>query len=115
MDPGRGSVHGGDGGPALKIIYVDTLQNNWRQGNHKRFLDTESTATRNTGGLMVLLSRPGGEALAQHASNLSHTHIKAANHEGVILLQGVKPRTPLYAVAQDQAKGYPSLSLTPIH
>lgn len=102
------------GAPALKIIYVDTIQNSWRQGNHKRFLDAESTATRSTGGLMILLSRPGGEALGQHASNLAHTHIKASNHEGVILLQGVKPRTPLYAAAQDDAMGYPSLSLTPI-
>jgi hypothetical protein len=71
--------------------------------------------TRNTGGLLVLLSRPGEEATRQHASNLAHTHLRIHSQRGVMLLDGVKPQTPLYALEQDNSEGYPSLSLTPIY
>jgi hypothetical protein len=32
-----------------------------------------------------------------------------------MLLDSVKPQTPLYALEQDNSEGYPSLSLTPIY
>jgi hypothetical protein len=62
--------------------------------------------TRNTGGLLVLLSRPGEEATSQHASNLTHTHLRVHNQRGVMLLDGVKPQTPLYALGQNNSAGY---------
>jgi len=70
---------------------------------------------RNTGGLLVLLSRPGEEAIRQHASNLAHTHLRVHNQRGIMLLDGVKPQTPMYALEQDNSADYPSLSLTPIY
>jgi len=85
------------------------------EAQSRSFLDTESMQTRNTGGLLVLLSRPGEEATRQHASNLAHTHLRVHNQRGVMLLDGVKPQTPLYALEQDGSAGYPSLSLTPIY
>jgi len=103
------------GEPVLKMIYVDSLQSNWAHENLGRLLDAESMRTRDAGGLLVLLSKPGDGGLRWHAGNLSHTHLKVVNLHGVILLQGVKPRTPLYAVNQDPWKGYPSVTLTPIH
>ncbi|MFH2112514.1 MAG: ATPase domain-containing protein [Candidatus Bathyarchaeota archaeon] len=103
------------GGPLLKIIYVDSLRTCLPHADHRRFLDHQSMRARDAGGLLVLLSRPGDDHLRQHAGNLAHTHLQVTNHEGVMLLQGVKPRTPLHAVAQDPAQGHPSLSLTPIY
>ncbi|MBN2335497.1 AAA family ATPase [Candidatus Bathyarchaeota archaeon] len=107
-------LRGETGEPTLKIIYVDRLSNTWQETRCTGLLDTESMHTRSTGGLLVLLSRPGDEAARQHASNLAHTHLRLYNQRGVILLDGVKPQTTLYAVAQDNNMGYPSLSLTPI-
>jgi circadian clock protein KaiC len=102
-------------GPILEIVYVDRLSKTWPEEQCMSFLDTEAMHTRNTGGLLVLLSRPGEEATTQHASNLAHTHMRVHNQRGVMLLDGVKPQTPLYALDQDGSAGYPSLSLTPIY
>lgn len=62
-----------------------------------------------------LLSRSGEEATRQHASNLAHTHLRVHNQRGVMLLEGVKPQTPLYALDQENSAGYPGLSMTPIY
>jgi len=103
------------GQPILKIVYADRLGKTWSEAQSSSFLDTESMHARNTGDLLVLLSRPGEEAIRQHASNLAHTHLRLHNQRGVMLLDGVKPQTPMYALEQDNSAGYPSLSLTPIY
>jgi len=108
-------LHRETGQPILKIVYADHLSKTWPEAQSRSFLDTESMHTRNTGGLLVLLSRPGEEATAQHASNLAHTHLRIHNQRGVMLMDGVKPQTPLYALEQDNKEGYPSLALTPIY
>jgi hypothetical protein len=108
-------LSGETGGPLLKIIYVDSLRASLPQADHRRFLDHQSMRTRDADGLLVLLSRPGDDQMRQHAGNLAHTHLQVTNREGVMLLQGVKPRTPLHALAQDPAAGHPALSLTPIY
>jgi len=108
-------LHRETGQPILKIVYADRLSKTWQEGQSRSFLDTESMRTRNTGGLLVLLSRPGEEATKQHASNLAHTHLRIHNQRGVMLMDGVKPQTPLYALDQDNSQGYPSLTLTPIY
>lgn len=103
------------GQPTLNIVYTDRLGKTWPETQSRSFLDTESMHARNTGGLLVLLSRPGEEAIRQHASNLAHTHLRLHNRRGVMLLDGVKPQTSMYALEQDNSAGYPSLSLTPIY
>lgn len=103
------------GQPTLNIVYTDRLGNTWPETQSRSFLDTESMHARNTGGLLVLLSRPGEEAIRQHASNLAHTHLRLHNQRGVMLLDGVKPQTSMYALEQDNSAGYPALSLTPIY
>ncbi len=108
-------LHRETGQPILKIIYTDRLSKTWPEAQSRSFLDTESIHTRNTGGLLVLLSRPGEEATTLHASNLAHIHLRLYNQRGVILMDGVKPQTPLYALEQDNSEGYPSLNLTPIY
>ena len=108
-------LHRETGQPILKIVYTDRLSKTWPEAQSRSFLDTESIHTRNTGGLLVLLSRPGEEATTQHASNLAHIHLRLYNQRGVILMDGVKPQTPLYALEQNNYEGYPSLTLTPIY
>jgi len=108
-------LQGKTGQPILEIVYADRLSKTWPEAQSRSFLDTESMHTRNTGGLLVLLSRPGEEATKQHASNLAHTHLRMHNQRGVVLMDGVKPQTPLYALEQDNSQGYPSLTLTPIY
>ena len=103
------------GRPILKIVYADRLSKTWPEAQSRSFLDTESMHTRYTGGLLVLLSRPGEEATTRHASNLAHTHLRIHNQRGVMLMDGVKPQTPLYALEQDNREGYPSLAMTPIY
>jgi hypothetical protein len=70
--------------------------------------------TKNKGSLFLLLIRPGTPELAQHASNISNTHIKVTNNQGVILFQGIRPRTPIYALQATDTGGYPRLKFTPL-
>jgi len=99
--------------PILKIIYADHAADILAHETD-RFLDRESNKTREDESLLVLLTRPDTENRRQNASNLCHTHLKVTNHQGVILLQGIKPRTRYYALNQDTAKNHPSIRYTPI-
>jgi hypothetical protein len=71
-------------------------------------------ATKDEGGLLVLLTRPGSEDLARHSSNIAGAHLALTNEQGVILFRGIRPRTQLYALEMNGDGGYPRLRFTPI-
>jgi len=64
--------------------------------------------------LAVILAKPGPESVLRTVSNIAATHLRVFDRDGSVLMYGVKPRTPLYAVTVDVEKGLSSTSFTPI-
>jgi hypothetical protein len=102
------------GRPVLKMINIDMLGVHWPLEPTRRLLETEAKLTRSEGGLLVLVSGPGEGTLHGDASNMSNVHIRLDMQGGVILLHGIRPRTPLHAVESTGEKGFPALKLTQI-
>jgi|GEM_PF-1519776 len=102
------------GKPVLKIVHIDKAYSLWPVEHTKLAIDMESMATKDEGGLLILLTRPGSEDLAKHSSNIAGAHLTLTNEQGVILFRGIRPRTQLYALEMNGDGGYPRLRLTPI-
>ncbi|MCX6649897.1 MAG: AAA family ATPase [Candidatus Bathyarchaeota archaeon] len=106
-------LHEATGKPLLRIIYVDGFEDLCPGEQARRMLDAKSRQTKNEGGLLVLLTQPGSES-ERHASNLSNTQLTIGNEQGVFLLQGLQPRTQLYALEMEDGASYPKVRLTPM-
>ena len=102
------------GRPVLKLVNVDSAGIHWPLEQARRVMEAESKATKDEGGLLSLLSMPGNDWLGRDASNMSSIHLRLADERGVTLIQGVRPRTPLYALESTGEDGYPSVRLTPM-
>ena len=63
---------------------------------------------------MIGIASPGLGHLTRRAASISDIHLKLIRDHGTILFYGEKPRTCVYAVEVDAAKGYPLPKLTPI-
>lgn len=100
------------GRPVLKLINIDKAGVHWPLEPTRRVLEAEAKLTRNEGGLLVLVSTPGDGGLRRDAINMSSVHLRLSLEQGVVLLQGVRPRTPLYAMEPTGEDGYPSARLT---
>lgn len=64
--------------------------------------------------LAVILAKPGVENVVRTVANIAATHLRMFDRDGSILMYGVKPRTPLYAVTLDTEKGLSSTTFTPM-
>jgi len=64
--------------------------------------------------LAVVLAKPGLERIVGTVSNVAATHLRILDKDGSVLMYGVKPRTPLYAVAVDVERELSSTAFTPI-
>ena len=67
--------------------------------------------TRTDGNLTIGTGRPSVSFL-QKVLAMVDWHIKLSKKDDVLLLEGAKPHTNLYAVDCDISKGYPVLTLT---
>lgn len=102
------------GKPILNIAYIDRIRTSAPVESMRRALETAATVTKNDGGLLLLLCKAGSEELRLSASNISNIHLRLQNKQGVILFNGIRPRTPLYALEMTASQGYPKIKLTPI-
>ncbi len=104
------------GKPVLKLVSVDSAGIHWPLEQARRVMEMESKLTKDEGGLLVLLSTAtGNEGLYRDASNMSSVRIRLINEKGVMLLQGIRPRTILYALEATGEGGYPQIRLTPMN
>jgi KaiC/GvpD/RAD55 family RecA-like ATPase len=101
------------GEPLLRIVYADSLGDLLPQGEHARWLDAKSRQTKNEGGLLIILTQPGS-ATERHAGNISNTQLTLRNELGTYLLQGLQPRTQIYALEMEDGASYPKSRLTPM-
>lgn len=64
--------------------------------------------------LVVILAKPGSKRILRTVSNIAATHLCLFSRNGSVLMCGVKPRTPLYAVTVDAKRGLSSTEFTSI-
>ena len=100
--------------PVLKFAGLDWLVHFWGEEGAICLLNLDARRTRYLGGLTILLGKPIYPEIAKRIPPLASVHLKLTRRHGCLLLYGVKPRTPLYAVEADYSKGYPLPKLTPI-
>jgi len=102
------------GKPVLGFIGLDTAGIVLGEESLRNILDQIVTDTRIEGGLIVFVSKPGVEGIAQYVANMADIHVRVVCENGVILFYGVRPRTSLYVAEMDCSKGYPMPKFTPI-
>ncbi|MCD6421494.1 MAG: AAA family ATPase [Thaumarchaeota archaeon] len=100
--------------PVLKFAGLDWLVHFWGEEGAIYILNLDARRTRYLGGLTILLGKPIYPEIAKRIPPLASVHLKLTRRHGCLLLYGVKPRTPLYAVEADYSKGYLLPKLTPI-
>jgi len=64
--------------------------------------------------LMIWFLKPTRPGVSEKLAPLADIHLKIARRHGGILLYGIKPRTPLYAVQQDPTGETPTPKIIPI-
>jgi hypothetical protein len=65
-----------------------------------------------TGGLGILILKPGFQKLAKILASIAEVHLKLTRECGVPIVYGIKPRTGFYAVEMDVSNGYAMPKLT---
>ncbi|MDA4122580.1 MAG: AAA family ATPase [Thaumarchaeota archaeon] len=98
--------------PIARIIAYDTLEGEYAQEPDKLLneIGLAMTRTRTRGDLTIAIGRPSFGLLPK-VVGMVDWHIKLWKADGVLLLQGVKPSTNIYAADCDVSKGYPVLTL----
>ena len=101
------------GGPPIWIIGVDRVIREFgEKGIELLFMAKEYV--RSFGNLMILILRTPDERLVRTLAPLADIHLKMTRKHGCVLLCGVKPETPLYAVQPDPSGRTPIPNIIPI-
>ncbi len=93
------------GKPVIWWVSLDHFVDLFGADHAEKALSELSVNVIHNKELAVVLSKPGLERFTRCTSNIAGTHLRLFNEHGSVLLYGVKPRTPLYAVAVDTEKG----------
>jgi KaiC/GvpD/RAD55 family RecA-like ATPase len=99
--------------PVLRNIAYDNLESSYARFPD-RLLNEIGLAmmrTRSSGDLTFAIGRPTLSILPK-VLGMVDWHLKLSKMDNVLLLQGVKPYTNLYAADCDVSKGYPVMTLT---
>ncbi len=98
--------------PIARIIAYDTLEGEYAQEPDKLLneIGLAMTRTRTRGDLTIAIGRPSFGLLSK-VVGMVDWHIKLWKTDGVLLLQGIKPSTNIYAADCDVSRGYPVLTL----
>ena len=102
------------GKQALKMIGIDSIIHYFGEDGAMSLANLEAARQKYTGGLALWLAKPIYPEVVSRIKPLSDVHLKFTRKHGCLLLYGVKPRTPLYAVEMDTSKGYVLPKLTPM-
>jgi len=100
--------------PVMSAISGDTLISNYGENACEGILSQEAIRIRERKSLGIITMKGGREEPARRLGATADIYLKLAREHGTLLLYGVKPRAPLFAVELDISKGYPMPQLTPI-
>ena len=101
------------GQPILRNIGYDNLEASYARFPEKLLneIGTSIVQTKTRGDLTMGLAKPNLSLLPKILSMVDW-HIKFTKKDGLLMLQGVKPYTNLYAVDCDVSSGFPVMKLT---
>jgi KaiC/GvpD/RAD55 family RecA-like ATPase len=101
---------------SLYMEGIDTLFSSFGPENIVKILNATITTSRNHGNLNLMILRPGipSPALYEMLRSIADVHLRLIKKEGTLLLYGLKPWTPIYAVQTDRTQGYPWPRLAPV-
>ncbi len=102
------------GNPPLIFLSVDSIEFNYGEDDVLKLISSISAWTRRSGGLSLLVDKLAYPEISERLASISSTYLRLTRKHGCLLLYGVKPRTPLYAVKSDTRKGYYQTKLIPI-
>ena len=102
------------GQPILRVTGADTLISAYGLKEALSVWNFDASRIRETGGLGILILKPGYSKLAKILAATADVHLKIARECGVPIVYGIKPRTGFYAIEMDVSKGYAMPKLTPI-
>jgi len=100
--------------PPIFLLGADSLKTIYGEERCEQILNLCATEVRRMGAVAIYITKAGYRDLAVKLSALADTYIRLTRRHGCLLLYGVKPRTPIYAVEMDTSKGYPLPRLTAI-
>ena len=89
--------------PVIKILGVDRVAHIFGE----LFTDIayyDADETRRNGGLSIWILKPTLPELSDRLAPLADIYLKVTQRHGCILIHGVKPRTPLYAMKFEEDK-----------
>ena len=94
--------------PPIRIIGVDRLAHIFGElFTHIAHHGVDDT--KKYGGLLMWILKPAYPWLAERLAPLADIHLKITRRHGCLLLYGIKPRTPLYAIRFEEGKMPPKL------
>jgi KaiC/GvpD/RAD55 family RecA-like ATPase len=102
------------GQPILRVTGADTLISAYGLKETVSFLRFDASKIRETGGLGILILKPGYRKLAKILASIAEVHLKITRECGIPIVYGIKPRTSFYAIEMDVSNGYAMPKLTPI-
>jgi len=100
------------GHPPLRFIGIDRVAHYHGQEGLVTLANLDVTRTKKLGSLTIWLFKSVYPEILKRLVPLSTIYLKLVERNGCLLLYGVKPRTPFYAIEQDLSKGYPLPKLT---
>jgi len=95
--------------PHAILIGVDRLLRIYGRDRTLEILETGIDHIRRCGSIMIWLLKPTEPGLPERLASMAHQHLKITRRHGAILLYGVKPRTPLYAIQTDPTTPVPRI------
>jgi len=102
------------GRPILHFVGADMLIDTYGLREALSAIRNHAARVRERGDLYMILLKPGHPRISEVLGALAESHIKITRKYGCVIIYGVKPRTPLYALEMDVSKGYFMPKLTQI-
>lgn len=102
------------GQPILHFVGADMLIDTYGPKEALSAIRNHAARVREKGDLYMILLKPGHPELSETLGALADSYVKITRKYGCVIVYGIKPRTPPYALEMDVSKGYFMPKLTQI-
>ncbi|MEM1514980.1 MAG: ATPase domain-containing protein [Thermoproteota archaeon] len=107
-------LHERTGKPILHFVGADMFIDTYGLREALSAIRNHAVRVREEGDLYMILLKQGYPRLSEVLGTFSEVHLKITRKYCSVIVYGVKPRTPLYALDMDVSKGYFMPKLTQI-
>jgi hypothetical protein len=104
-----------DNKTTLRVVGYDNMESRYSEVLEKLYSEIAFAImrTRASGDLTIGIARPTFSQLHK-VLDMTDWHFKLSKKHDAVMLQGVKPQTPLFSVQCDSTDGYPRMRLVEI-